>query len=154
MAGAVAPRATHDATNMRQLHAQPWHRGRRPDRLNDRKDLLLHDNLRDVLERVGGELQSGLPGRLEPLPIRFDHGEHVPGRLDQCVETVHSCLTAKGVIFATIEDEHGQANVVVYLHISARDRVPPLTSGLMVVEGRVEREDEHLAVSIVHLIAL
>lgn len=44
-------------------------------------------------------------------------------------------------------------NVVVYAHISERDRVPMLTSRLLVVEGRVEREDKHAEVPIVHLIA-
>lgn len=39
-------------------------------------------------------------------------------------------MTAKGVIFVTIEDEHGNANVVVYAHVSERDRVPLLTSRL------------------------
>lgn len=62
-------------------------------------------------------------------------------------------MTAKGVIFVTIEDEHGHANVVVYAHISERDRIPLLTSRLLVVEGRVEREDQHAEVPIVHLIA-
>ncbi|WP_211866988.1 hypothetical protein [Neoroseomonas terrae] len=62
-------------------------------------------------------------------------------------------MTAKGVIFVTIEDEHGTANVVAYAHISARDRVPLLTSRLMLIEGRVEREDKHAEVPIVHLIA-
>ena len=61
--------------------------------------------------------------------------------------------TAKGVIFVTIEDEFGVANVVVYTHIAERDRVPLVTSRLMVVEGRVEREDQHAEVPIIHLIA-
>ncbi|MBR0653051.1 hypothetical protein GXW78_25570 [Roseomonas terrae] len=62
-------------------------------------------------------------------------------------------MTAKGVIFVTIEDEFGMANVVVYTHISTRDRVQLLTSRLMLVEGRVEREAKHAEVPIVHLIA-
>jgi len=62
-------------------------------------------------------------------------------------------MTAKGVIFVTIEDEHGNANIVVYAQIAERDRVPLLTSRLLVVEGRVEREDKHAEVPIVHLIA-
>lgn len=45
------------------------------------------------------------------------------------------------------------ANVVVYAHASARDRVSLLTSRLLVVEGRVEREDQHAEVPIIHLIA-
>lgn len=62
-------------------------------------------------------------------------------------------MTARGVIFVTIEDEHGQANAVVYAHVSRRDCVPLLTSRLLVVEGRVEREDQHAEVPIIHLIA-
>lgn len=53
----------------------------------------------------------------------------------------------------TIEDERGDANVVAYAHVSERDRVPLLTSRMLVVEGRVEREDQHAEVPIVHLIA-
>ncbi|MBR0652038.1 hypothetical protein GXW78_20415 [Roseomonas terrae] len=62
-------------------------------------------------------------------------------------------MTAKGVVFVTIEDEFGVANVVVYAHVSARDRTALLTSRLMLVEGRIEREDKHAEVPIVHLIA-
>ena len=53
----------------------------------------------------------------------------------------------------TIEEEHGHAKVVVDAHGSERDRLPLLTSRLLVVKGRVEREDEHAEVPIVHLIA-
>ena len=62
-------------------------------------------------------------------------------------------MTANGVIFVTIEDEHGQAKVVVHTHIAERDRNALLTSRLIVVEGRIEREDEHAEVPIIHLIA-
>jgi error-prone DNA polymerase len=62
-------------------------------------------------------------------------------------------MTAKGVIFVTIEDEHGHANVVVYAHVSERDRATLIGGRLLVVEGRVQREDEHSEVPIIHLIA-
>jgi error-prone DNA polymerase len=52
-------------------------------------------------------------------------------------------MTAKGLVFVTIEDEHGHANVVVYAHVSERDRAALIGSRLLFVEGRVEREDEH-----------
>ena len=52
-------------------------------------------------------------------------------------------MTATGVVFVTIEDEHGHANVVVYAHVSERDRAALIGSRLLFVEGRVEREDEH-----------
>lgn len=47
-------------------------------------------------------------------------------------------MTAKRVVFVTIEDEFGVANVVVYAHVSSRDRVALLTSRLMLVKGRVD----------------
>ena len=62
-------------------------------------------------------------------------------------------MTATGVIVVTIEDEHGQANLVVYARVSEQDRVNLVTSRLPVVEGRVEREDEHAEVPIIRLIA-
>ena len=62
-------------------------------------------------------------------------------------------MTAKGVIFVTIEDEHGHANVVVYAYVAERDRAALLGGRLLVVEGRVERQDEHSEVPIIHLIA-
>ncbi|MBR0658368.1 error-prone DNA polymerase [Neoroseomonas oryzicola] len=74
---------------------------------------------------------------------------HVPG----LVLMRQQPMTAKGVIFMTIEDEHGHGNIVVYTHIAERDRIPLLTSRLIVVEGRVEREDQHAEVPIIHLIA-
>ncbi|MBR0664394.1 hypothetical protein GXW71_08510 [Roseomonas hellenica] len=85
------------------------------------------------------------------LLARAPQGRRV--RLPGLVLMRQQPMTAKGVIFVTIEDEHGNANVVVYAHVSERDRVPLLTSRLLVVEGRVEREDKHAEVPIVHLIA-
>jgi len=55
--------------------------------------------------------------------------------------------------FLTLEDEHGQANIVVYTSIAKRDRMALLTAALLLAEGRVEREDEHAEVPLVHLIA-
>ncbi|HYF19171.1 MAG TPA: hypothetical protein VEA40_14980, partial [Ramlibacter sp.] len=60
--------------------------------------------------------------------------------------------TAKGVVFVTVEDEWGDANLVVYAHVGARDRRALITARLMVAEGRVERVDEHAEVPILHLI--
>ncbi|WP_431285028.1 hypothetical protein ACQW02_09505 [Humitalea sp. 24SJ18S-53] len=60
--------------------------------------------------------------------------------------------TAKGVVFVTLEDEFGEANLLVYAKIGARDRQALLGSRLMVAEGHVERVDEHTEVPIVHLI--
>ena len=61
--------------------------------------------------------------------------------------------TAKGIVFITVEDEHGQANIVVYAQIGERDRPALLGARLLVVEGRVERETERAEVPITHVIA-
>ncbi|MCB4825595.1 helix-hairpin-helix domain-containing protein [Roseicella aerolata] len=61
--------------------------------------------------------------------------------------------TAKGVVFVTVEDEHGQANIVVYAQVGERDRAALIGARLLVVEGRVERQTEHAEVPITHVIA-
>ncbi|WP_235035290.1 error-prone DNA polymerase [Roseomonas sp. 18066] len=60
--------------------------------------------------------------------------------------------SAKGIIFLTLEDEHGEANLVVYTDVAARDRAALVGSRLLLAEGRVEREDAHSAVPIIHLL--
>ena len=56
--------------------------------------------------------------------------------------------TAKGVIFATLEDETGVANVIVWPKIYERFRRIVLTSRLLKVTGRLQREG-----IVTHLIA-
>ena len=60
--------------------------------------------------------------------------------------------TAKGIVFITVEDEHGTANLVVYTDVAARDRAALIGARLLVVEARVEREAERAEVPIIHLI--
>ncbi len=60
--------------------------------------------------------------------------------------------TAKGVVFITLEDEFGVANLVVYTNVGERDRAAMIGARLMLAEGRVERETEHAEVPITHLI--
>jgi error-prone DNA polymerase len=60
--------------------------------------------------------------------------------------------SAKGIVFLTVEDEHGTGNLVVYADVAARDRAALVAGRLLVAEGRVEREAEHAEVPIVHLI--
>ena len=60
--------------------------------------------------------------------------------------------TAKGIVFITVEDEHGTANLVVYTDVGTRDRAALIGARLMVVEARVERETERAEVPITHLI--
>ena len=61
--------------------------------------------------------------------------------------------TAKGVVFVTVEDEHGPANIVVYAQVGERDRAALVGARLLVIEGRVERQTEHAEVPITHVIA-
>ncbi|WP_419898235.1 error-prone DNA polymerase [Roseomonas sp. USHLN139] len=61
--------------------------------------------------------------------------------------------SAKGIIFLTLEDEHAEANLVVYTDVAARDRAALVGARLLLAEGRVEREDAHSAVPIIHLLA-
>jgi error-prone DNA polymerase len=56
--------------------------------------------------------------------------------------------SAKGVIFITIEDETGIANLVIWPDLYEKQRRVILSSGMMAVYGRVQREGEA-----VHLIA-
>jgi DNA polymerase III alpha subunit len=60
--------------------------------------------------------------------------------------------TAEGIVFITLEDEFGVANLVVYPNVGARDRAAMIGARLLVAEGRIERETEHAEVPITHLI--
>jgi len=56
--------------------------------------------------------------------------------------------SAKGVIFATLEDETGQVNVIVWKAVAEAWRRPLLGARLLEVAGRVQREG-----TVVHLVA-
>ena len=56
--------------------------------------------------------------------------------------------TASGVIFLTLEDETGNANVVIWNSVLARFRPVVLHARLVLIKGVVEREG-----AIVHLVA-
>ena len=56
--------------------------------------------------------------------------------------------SAKGVMFITIEDETGIANLVVWPSLYERQRRIILTAGMIAVQGRIQREGE-----VVHLVA-
>ena len=56
--------------------------------------------------------------------------------------------SAKGVMFITIEDETGVANLVIWPSLYEKQRRIILSSGMMAVHGRVQREGE-----VVHLVA-
>ena len=57
--------------------------------------------------------------------------------------------SAKGVVFATLEDETGIANIVVWPAITERFRKEVLGARLLYVEGRAQRSAE----GIVHIVA-
>ena len=59
--------------------------------------------------------------------------------------------SAKGVVFFTVEDEHGIANLVMYPDIAERFRPAVVSARLVVAEGRVERL-ETSEVPIIHLL--
>ena len=50
--------------------------------------------------------------------------------------------SAKGVVFFTVEDEHGIANLVMYPDIAERFRAAVVAARLVVAEGRVERHGD------------
>ena len=56
--------------------------------------------------------------------------------------------TASGVIFATLEDETGSANVIVWPRMSERYRKETYTARLLVVTGELQREG-----IVIHVIA-
>ncbi|KGM56319.1 DNA polymerase [Lysobacter daejeonensis GH1-9] len=79
---------------------------------------------------------------LEALP----HGRRV--RTAGLVTLRQRPATASGVTFVSLEDEDGTINVVVWRHLAERQRRVFLESQLLVVEGRLERQD-----GVQHLIA-
>ena len=56
--------------------------------------------------------------------------------------------SAKGVLFVTIEDETGIANLVVWPQVFERQLRVILAAGMIGVQGRIQREGE-----VVHLVA-
>jgi error-prone DNA polymerase len=56
--------------------------------------------------------------------------------------------SAKGVMFVTIEDETGNANLVIWPQVFENNRRLVLSAGMIAVRGRVQREGE-----VVHLVA-
>ena len=56
--------------------------------------------------------------------------------------------TAKGVVFLTLEDETGIANVVVWRDVFERNRRLVMSAAFLVVRGRLQREGEGI-----HLVA-
>ena len=59
--------------------------------------------------------------------------------------------SAKGVMFITIEDETGIANLVVWPTTFEKQRRIVLSAGMLGVKGRVQREGEVIHVVVSHL---
>lgn len=57
--------------------------------------------------------------------------------------------TAKGVVFMTIEDETGIANIVIWKKVFDRYRKEVMGARIILVEGRIQRSEE----GVVHLVA-
>ncbi|MFT8246745.1 error-prone DNA polymerase [Roseomonas sp. BN140053] len=62
--------------------------------------------------------------------------------------------SSKGVVFFTVEDEHGVANLVLYPSVVSGHRAAVVGARLVIAEGRLEREDRHerTAIPILHLV--
>jgi error-prone DNA polymerase len=115
---------------------------------------------REVVEDYG---HVGLS--LRAHPVSFLRADLTRRRIASCAETMDArngrwleCAgvvlvrqrpgSAKGVLFATIEDETGIANVVVWTKTFEKYRRVLLSSAMLGIKGRVQREGE-----VVHLVA-
>ena len=59
--------------------------------------------------------------------------------------------TAKGIIFITIEDETGVANLVVWSRQFERFRNIIMSAKFLGVEGKLQREGEVMHLSLIHI---
>ena len=102
---------------------------------------------------------------LRSHPVSFLRSDLLRQRMVTCAETMRAhdgCWlrtagivlvrqmpgSAKGVIFITIEDETGIANLVIWPKLYKRQRRVILSAGMMAVHGSIQREGE-----VVHLVA-
>ena len=93
--------------------------------------------------------QWHLTGKSVQISIR-NSGSHYACACYRSAKT--STCTASGVIFVTLEDETGCANVVVFKDLASRQRRFLLGSRLLGVAGALQREGEGEH-AVVHLIA-
>ena len=115
---------------------------------------------REIVEDYG---HTGLSLRRHPLALlrndltrrRFAPCRDVAqGKDGRFIQTAGLVLvrqmpgTAKGVMFMTIEDETGVANLVIWKSLYEKQRAVALGAHLIGVEGRIQREGE-----VVHLVA-
>jgi len=102
-----------------------------------------------------GLLREGLAAEgYQPCGDQQQMKNGQPIRLAGMVITRQRPGTAKGIIFVTLEDETGIANLVVYADAFERYRRTLLTAGLMGVEGRIQREGQVIHVTVSKLMDL
>jgi error-prone DNA polymerase len=99
---------------------------------------------------IAAEAREAVPGR---APLRTSAeveslAEGTPVRLAGLVTCRQRPSTAKGVVFVSLEDELGLANVVVYEKLFDRQRTLLVTQPFLIVRGRVQRQGQ-----VVHIIA-
>ena len=61
--------------------------------------------------------------------------------------------TAKGTLFATLEDETGSINVIIWARTQETFRQVILTSKLMLVKGTVELNWDNPSSPVIHVVA-
>ncbi len=83
-----------------------------------------------------------------PCATLEDRAHDRPVRLAGLVITRQRPGSAKGVIFVTLEDETGIANLIVWTRVFDRYRRATLDARLLGVDGRVQREG-----SVIHVVA-
>ncbi|MGV8940967.1 MAG: error-prone DNA polymerase [Lysobacter sp.] len=88
-----------------------------------------------MLRKVLGARRWRSSGEIATLA----HGRNV--RVAGLVTLRQRPQTASGVVFLTLEDEHGMTNVVVWRDLADRQRRELLDSQLLAVEGRLECKD-------------
>ena len=115
--------------------------------------------LRPALERAEAAARESAPSRsrrggggvVSPL-LTSAAIQTVPDGAKVRVAGLVTCRqrpsTAKGIVFVSLEDELGLANVVVYAKLFERQRTLLITQPFLIVEGRVQRQQ-----TVTHIIA-
>ncbi|WP_159348602.1 error-prone DNA polymerase [Roseomonas harenae] len=98
--------------------------------------------LRPVLDRLGLDDTRSL--------TTLRHGARI--RLPGIVLMRQRPGSSKGVIFMTVEDEHGVGNLVIFAKVAEANRRALVGARLIVADGRVERLEEHVEVPVNHVI--
>jgi error-prone DNA polymerase len=97
--------------------------------------------LREPLDRMG-VLRTA---ELENIP----HGRRV--RVAGAVITRQRPGTAKGVVFITLEDETGVANLILWPDFFQDNRVVVMSEPFLMAEGVVQKQDGVIHVKVEHL---